>query len=195
VSRVVIYFEGGGRANPNARRLLRQGLTAFLRNAYDGQFEVVCCGDTAETIRRWRDHPRERGVTALLLVDSDTLPAGARGAHLAAHYGDLPRDADESRCHLMVCLMETWLVADPAALQAHYKSDQSLALRRLPARDDLEPVSKQEILDALTAATSGTRKGAYRKIQDGAAILGHADPRLVRLRCRHCGLLLDALTD
>ncbi len=82
-------------------------------------------------------------------------PPWARGRHL----------------YLLVQSIETWLVADPDALQSFFK--RGFAPEKLPTTN-LEQQSRSKIEQALKAATRHTSKGAYQ----------HADAILIMEKVR-----------
>ena len=93
----------------------------------------------------------------------------------------------------MAQVMESWFLADPEALAAHY--GQGFAKSALPAVDDVEAVSKTDVKKALDAATRRTTKGCYHKINHGAALLGRVDSAKVRGRARHCERLFQTIEE
>ena len=128
----------------------------------------------------------------LLLVDSEEpVEKGAR-EHLVTQdtWNDLASLPAED-IHLMVQVMETWLVADRDALRRYY--GPGLRARELPV-EYLEGVPKADILESLARATAHARKGSYQKIGHGADLLARIDAEKVRARCPHCERLFAALT-
>jgi hypothetical protein len=65
---------------------------------------------------------------------------------------DRPDGATDEQVLMMTACMETWIVADRAALRAHYGSN--LNENQLPAVVNLETRGRQGIQDALERATS-----------------------------------------
>lgn len=123
---------------------------------------------------------------AILLVDSETGVTSAPKQHLATEPAWLLPGVPDDDIHLMVQVMETWIVADPNALQAFY--GQGFNLNALPNHADLEQVPKVDVAHALENATKQTRKGRYHKIRH-ASVLGRIGPEQVRARCKHCDRL------
>jgi hypothetical protein len=197
VSAIAIYVEGGGDA-ANTRAAIRNGFSAFLAPAKAAarrrawHWRVVACGGREEAVRAFL-HATENGeaTVAVLLLDSEGPVTACPSAHVWPN-GSVPTVVIADRVHLMVQLMETWLVADPAAL-AHYYG-QGFLPNALPKAADLETVPKADILQKLSHATKHTKtKGLYHKIRHGADLLGAIDPAVVRLRCEHCSRLLNYL--
>lgn len=196
LTRLTIFMEGGGRGN---RRHLRLGMAAFLRplaEAARGKslpLIVVPCGSRESTFRRFRDSvndtdPHERQI---LLVDSETPVTLPARAHLRETDGWNLSFALEHTVHLMVQVMETWIVADPKAVARYY--GQGFNVRRLPKRPDLEQEPKTSVEKALKEATKRSGKGAYHKTGHAGALLTLLNQRLVKERCRHCKRLFEAL--
>lgn len=194
---VAIYMEGGGNGK-GSKAALRRGMDSFLGALKDAarekgwRWKLVCSGGRDETFRAFGNARSNGGDgLTLLLVDSEgPVKAGPR-AHLAAQDGWNLRGVDDDDVHLMAQVMETWLIADRAALAAYY--GQGFHANALPSRGDLEEEGKTAIADALDGATRRTQKGGYRKIQHGADLLARIDPAKTRERCRHCARLFDTL--
>lgn len=129
-------------------------------------------------------------VFNVLLVDAEAPVVTAPRAHLRTRDGwDLP---DGEECyHLMVQTMETWIVADPGALEEYY--GQGFRANALPAAADLETVQKADVARALEHATRSTQKGPYHKIHHASHLLERIDPAKVEARCRHCHRLFEVL--
>lgn len=193
---VTIYMEGGGRGNT---RDLRRGIAAFLgplrelARSKTLRFRVTPCGSREDT---WRRFLREAGragpgETCVLLVDSDRSVRVPPRAHLRETHGWDLSGVPENTVHLMVQVMETWIVADPGALAGYYGQD--FGKGKLPKRADLEEEPKERILNALKNATKHTSKGAYKKLAHAAELLWQIDPERVKARCRHCKRFFEEL--
>jgi hypothetical protein len=197
VSGVAIYVEGGGDA-ASTKAAVRGGFASFLRRAKDAarkrgwHWKVVACGGRDEATRAFLHATEDDATTlALLLLDAEGPVTASPAIHVWAG-GAVPSGVDGERVHLMVQLMETWLVADPDALARYY--GQGFLRNALPKALDLEGVPKPRILLTLGHATRNTRtKGTYHKIRHGAELLAAIDSDVVRTRCRHCSRLLDYL--
>jgi hypothetical protein len=203
VTEILIHMEGCGREKglqPN----LREALDAFLREPK---------GRALERHIKWRTNPcdgrqqahddfvgavaRKPGVLHVLLVDSEDHPGGQPAwLHLRDRAGDpmpgLTKDVAD-QCHLMVCCMESWLVADPDAIEAWYH-DPEFHRGQLPRRPDVELIPREDVLRGLEAATRDTRKkGPYHKTRHGPALLTAIDPAKVQAAATHCKRLFDFL--
>ena len=129
----------------------------------------------------------------MLLVDSEAPVAlqhrqGEPGTwrpwlHLGNREGDgwqKPAKADETDCHLMVQVMESWFLADRASLKAYFGQD--FKENQLPARGNaLEGIPKQSVHDSLANATQGCNsKGTYGKGPHSFELLALIDPAKVQ---------------
>ena len=89
-----------------------------------------------------------------------------------------PGDANDEQLHFMSVCMETWLIADPAALKEVFgpKLDDS----RLPALPQLESIDKLTIYKLLDAAVRPTKAGTYSKGSHSFRILEKVSPAAIR---------------
>jgi len=197
---VAVYMEGGGNSADD-KSLLRQGMSTFLSSLREAArrkrlaWKVVPCGS--------RNHARDAFLNAnktspeafnVLLVDSEVPVArlSSPRTHLKQHDGwDLTEIVDDA-IHLMIQIMETWIIADTDAVATYYS--QHFLKTALPRDQDLERVGKEQIYGSLQHATLKTQKREYRKIRDAAALLGLIDPVIVRRRCPSCDRLFTAVT-
>lgn len=193
-----IYVEGGGGKDSKAR--MREAFSRFLSEprAQAQQkrtpLRVILCGSRDDTFKAFRsavrDHPEDR---VFLLVDAEQAVTGSPREHLEARDPWDLSFAEDAQCHLMAQVMESWFLADPAALDRFY--GHQFGSKQIPARKNVEEVPKTEVESALKSATSKTQKGEYHKIRHGAPILESLDPRRVRDRAPHCKLLFEALEE
>jgi Domain of unknown function (DUF4276) len=193
VSGVAIYLEGGGESK-EGKAALRLGMSGFLgalRDAARGKslhWKVVPCGGRDEAHGAFWNAARTSTETInLLLVDSEGPVTLSPRGHLSQHDGwDIRSISDES-IHLMIQVMEAWIIADGNALADYYGRDFQRSA--LPSTKDFESVTKKDILDALKRAKAKTRKGEYHKIRHAADLLGQVDAEIVRQRCPSCARL------
>ena len=133
------------------------------------------------------------GRVPLLLVDSEAEVADEHSAWQHLHERDdwdRPRGARDDQAFLMVQVMETWLLADRAALGQYFGAPfRENALRQWPA---LEDVSKQDVLDALARATAACTR-PYAKGEVSFELLATLDPDLVEAACPRAAALLNHL--
>ena len=197
MSRVAIYMEGGG-AGKDGKAALRQGMDAFLgplkqaARAKAIHWRLICCGPRDEAFRGFQNALR-RGDDdiVVLLVDSEGPVEAEPPAHLHARDGWNLNDVDDRTVHLMVQMMEAWIVADADALRSYY--GQRFNQGALPRTDDLERVGKPTLENSLQRATERTQKGRYKKIAHASDLLKRIDSERVKARCRHCRRLFDEI--
>jgi len=174
----ILYLEGGGdskelhaRCREGFRRLLES--CGFQRRMP----RLVACGGRAAafddfTSAHRTSHQRFVG----LWIDSEEAVADleATWAHLKVRDGwEPPSGARDEQVLLMATCMETWLVADRAALKGHYGSClQDSALAPL---QELEKRSRHDVQDRLTHATRNCRN-AYTKGKRSFEVLAILTP-------------------
>jgi hypothetical protein len=196
VNEIRIYAEGGG--GKDSKASLRAAFTQFLnktRNDDEGArttLRVVMCGSRQETFEAFRLGTRDHAESAvLLLVDAEGRVAGTEREHLVVQdRWDLSFAKDDS-IHLMTQLMESWFVADPAALAQFY--GQGFAAGSIPKRKNVEEIPKADVEKALKDATRNTQPGEYHKTRHAPKILESLDPATVRARAPGCDRLLQHL--
>jgi hypothetical protein len=198
VKRVHIYVEGGGKhSNKYASDQVRRGFTAFIRGPLGDkgdQIRVVSCGSREATFRDFlkgaQTNPARFNV---FLVDSDGPVTGSAWEHLRSEAGWDMRGIEEDQCHLMVQIMEAWLLADAANLADYYK--QGFNARKIPKVASVESVNKVDVLRVLDEATRVTKKGKYDKVAHGSKLLEKIEAGKVRKVADHCDRLFKTLTD
>ena len=157
-------------------------------------WSVIPCGSRQRTFGHWSKDPENpRYPIRVLLVDAEGPVQSMGVAHLASRDGWPIADADEKRIHLMVQTMETWIVADLAALQDYY--GQLFVRTAIPVAPNLETTEKRRVAAALRAATERTQKGAYHKTKHAPDLLMRMDPDQVRRRCPACEHLFQTVRD
>ena len=149
------------------------------------------CGGRDRAFRAFRNAAGNDETLAVLLVDSEGPVSARPVAHLAQRDGWDLQDAENDAVHLMVQVMETWIVADAAALEDYHGG--GFNGRQLPRREALEEVPKAEIERTLHQATARTTKGAYHKIRHASELLARIDRERVKARCRHFRRLWESL--
>ena len=198
MSGVAIYMEGGGDGK-SAKAAIRQGMDALLRPLKDAarakalHWKVVPCGARNEAFRGFQNAVGKRDYAiVVLLVDADGAGERAPRSHLQSRDGwDDMGFAHKDTIHLMVQVMETWIVADPDALSTYY--GRGFNGNALPGAVNLEQVPKTEVEQVLNRATEGTTKGRYHKIRHARDLLKWIDVEKVKARCPHCARLFDKL--
>lgn len=199
---IVIYVEGGGPGG-TGRAAFRRGMSEFIkpviaRTGKKGvRWQVIARGGRRETYDAFAHALTENPECYnILLVDSEEAGADMNfpWKHLLNRKGDgwkRPVSATDEQCHMMVVCMEAWFLADPDGLVRHFGShfDKS----KLPPADRAENTGKDAICAALTKATKDTPAKEYKKIRDGAKLLGKIDPEKVKAHCAWCDRLFNTL--
>lgn len=197
VTEIRIHVEGGG--GKDGKQAVRTGMGQFLSPLRQMarhrriKWNVVACGSREDTFDLFRSACRNHHPNAfnLLLVDAEATVKGDPPTHLQACDGWDLGDVEPDRCHLMVQVMEAWLIADRDALPSFF--GDGFRQSSLPGHSDVEQVDKADLLRGLERATRDSRKGRYHKIHHGPKILGRLDPEKVRKRARHCNRLFETL--
>lgn len=145
---------------------------------------VIACGGRKSAYDQFCD-ALAGDAEVWLLVDAEELPtlgpSTAPWDHVKSRKSDgweRPGNARDDQLHLMTVCMETWLIADPAALKAVF--GPKLGASKLPALAQLETTAKQVINSALAAATKPTKAGAYSKGSHSFKTLAKVSPGAVR---------------
>lgn len=199
MSGIMIFMEGGGDKR-DGKVALRQGMDALLAPLKLAagnkalRWELTPCGSRNAAFRQFRNAVNAgKDAFVVLLVDAEAPVSMTPKQHLASRDGWEIDFVDEDAFHLMVQVMETWLIADADALATYYGHE----FRRnvLPRRENLEDVPKRDVEQALNRATERTTKGRYHKIKHASALLREIDRCKVRKRCHHCDRLFKAVTE
>lgn len=187
---IAVYMEGGG-DSAASKGQVRQAMDGFLAALKESarrkgwRWKVVPCGGRVAAKNAFLHAlEHEKSAHVFLLVDAEGPVTEPPLKHLAARDGWVLKGVDESSVHLMVQVIETWIVADAEALEAFY--GRGFHTKSLPRTTNLEGVAKESIATALKLATKGTTKGAYHKIHH-ATVLSQVRADRVRARCPvHC---------
>jgi hypothetical protein len=193
---VTIYVEGGGDA-ASLKAQCRRAFKEFLEKAgFQGKMpSVIAMGARGAAFEGFKAAHKVSAIDAfvMLLVDSEEIPATKQPwTHLKSRDGwDKPSGATDDQAQLMVVCMETWLMSDPDAFEIHFGKDFKKA--KLPEAD-LERRSKQDVYDAIEAATVTARpKGKYGKAKDSFELLRRINPEKLKSRCWWADRFLAAL--
>ena len=181
-----LYVEGGGDNNPSLASECRRAFSKLFEKAgVPHKPRVIACGGRQRAYDQFCDAQGSGDAEVWLLVDAEELPSlGSNDPpwdHVKNRQGDgwnRPANASDDQLQLMTVCMETWLIADLAALKQVFgpKFDDS----KLPAMAQLENTPKQAIYKALEAATKPTKAGAYGKGAHSFQILANVLPAALR---------------
>ena len=167
--KVRLYVEGGG----DSSELIRRRTAAFTKLLEKAGFKgrmpsIRPCGSRRSAYEDFSTAQKTRGENdyPILLVDSETVVTLAPWEHLKARREDnwdRPDGAEDEQAQLMVTCMETWIVADRAALKKVFKQGFNEGV--LPPQEDLEQRTKEEVQQKLEDATHAC--GRDRKYEKG----------------------------
>ncbi len=190
-----LYIEGGGEGK-DLRARFREGWNEFFKSAgVDSRTKIVRGSGRDQTFDRFTTAVKDDSpdMIPLLLVDSEGPVSVGNSVwqHLNARDSwSQPSGANDDQAFLMVQIMETWFLADRAALRKYFGARfRQNALRRWP---NLENVPKSTVLNSLTRATALCSK-RYSKGKVSFELLAQIDPTLVEAACPHANALLDRL--
>ena len=196
---VRVYVEGGGDSR-RLKRHCRHGFSELFRKvAPAGRMpSVVACGPRWSAYKVFcADLPKYQKAFCMLLVDSEGAVREGVGpwASLkarAADSWDKPKGAADDQAHLMVQCMEAWFLADRDSLAKYY--GQGFRANALPARTDIESISKDDLYRDLKEATRQAQsKGEYKEGSHAFDLLALIAPALVREASPHAERLFATL--
>ena len=171
---MMLYMEGGNH--------LRRPMAQFIRRAAGLTIDLTIkpCGSGDDAINECR-----KDAGALLLIDAEETmsPQFVDRVSAAIGRGNHP--------FFMVELMEAWFLADRAALAGYFGA--GFRENALPGNPNVEGIPKQDVLNGLSEATRGARKGRYRKGRHDVELLDLLDAAVVYAACPHFARLVDFL--
>jgi len=180
-----IYLEGGGTGaqSKGVDIRCREGFRKLLENCgFEGRMpRLVACGGRNAAFDLFKTALRIYGAgnfVALWIDSEDPL------ADLEASWKHLltrdrwaqPADAKDEQVLFMTTCMETWFVADRAALLTHF--GQKLQQAALPPLNNLEDRLRHDVQDRLTHATREC-SNPYAKGKRSFEILGKLAPAIL----------------
>lgn len=186
--RAYIYIEGGA-SGPNSKNLTIRCQQAFRtlldRMGIKGKkLRLKACGGRNSVYDDFcTAHRMNRGGYVAMWIDSEEPMFNIDQAwkHLAevttVSAWTKPQGATDDQVLFMTTCMETWIVADRAALQKHYK--QELNGNPLPHTNSIESRGRHEIQQALETATKDCRN-SYAKGKRSFDILVKLNPVVLK---------------
>ncbi len=198
----IIYLEGGGDSKELHARC-REGFRKLLEHcAFQGRMpRFVACGGRDAVFNDFKlaHNGRLAGYVAMW-IDSEEPMANRYAAwqHLrtvtTVPTWAPPEGAEDNQVLFMTTCMETWLVADRAALREHFGG--KLQDSGLPPLRALESRDRHDVQDKLIHATRNC-SNAYAKGKRSFEILGKLTPATLRLHLpsfvRICRILDERL--
>lgn len=194
----IIYIEGGGDRNHHLETSFRRAWRSFFQKAGLGGSmpRIVRGGTRNRTFELFSiniNNPAPDRIP-LLLVDSESTVKKSHSVweHLQTHDGwSKPAGTGDEHAFLMVQTMDSWLLADRAALQKYFgKGFKEDAIKQWP---ELEEVPKATIIEALRKATANCSK-PYAKGKVSFELLQRINPSHVEAKCPHFKALLIRLS-
>lgn len=191
---VYLYVEGGGDSQEEHIRC-REGFRKLLEKAgFSGRMpRIVAGGGRNATFDKFKTALRDTDKTAILLVDSEDPVTQTPWAHLQARDGwEHSAVATDEQAQFMVTCMETWVMADRAALREFFGADLNEGAL-LPA-NNLEQRPRHAVQDALTQATRLCgRDRQYQKGKRSFQVLAILHPETLRQHLPHFQRLVETL--
>ena len=174
-----IYLEGGG-SRTEGRARCREGFRKLLeRCGLGGRMpRLVASGSRNTAFDSFNTaHANASGTDyAALLIDSEDRVSDIEETweHLSRNDGwRRPRGARNDQVLLMSTCMETWIVADHAALIEHF--GRGIRPNALPSLANLESRSTGEVQNRLETATRDCA-APYAKDRRSYGVVGKLDP-------------------
>lgn len=194
MSSLTLYVEGGGSTRKEQAPAREAFRNLLLRANFERRRlpEVIACGGRTEAIHDFKRHGA-RSPRAVLLVDAEG-PVAA-GSHAAEHLrtrGEWDGPVPDERIHLMVQVMESWFLTQPAVMASHFgKNFQTTAL---PSAADIETIAKDKVAVGLDKATQQCASGRYsNQKRQGFRILEKLDVAPIEKSSRFAKLFFDYL--
>ena len=189
------YVEGAGPRRAQQSQCRRAFARFFASAGVQNRPRVEPCGGRQAAFDSFciAVQAGDPAALPLLLVDAEGPVAEDHTPwrHLKARDGwDAPAGVRADQAFLMVQVMESWFLADQAALRRRFGPRFSEAPFR--ARPALEAVPKQTVYEVLEKATADCKQ-TYRKGDVSFEILGDVGPAGVAAACPHARDLLERL--
>jgi hypothetical protein len=179
-----IYIEGGGTAahSKQADIRCREGFRKLLETCgFQGRMpRLVACGGRNAALNDFAvAHSSVKAGFVALWIDSEEPLADLEAAwmHLTMHDNwKQPAGTVDDQVLFMTTCMETWIVADRAALREHFGKE--LQDSALPPLNNLESRHRHDVHDKLMHATRDC-SNAYAKGLRSFEILGKLNPEIL----------------
>ena len=176
---VRIYVEGGGVSGGNSR--CREGFRRLLEKCgFKGRMpKIVACGSRNQAYDKFKTALSGSDKNIMLLVDSEDPVRNINETweHLRRRDNwDRPQGAVDNDVLFMTTCMETWIVADHAALKEYFGN--RLMESALPPLQDIESRNRKYVYNRLVAATRQC-PGPYKKGPKSYEVLGRLDPERI----------------
>ena len=194
--KAALYIEGGGTSGRLGQLFRNAWRDFFISAGLSGNLpRVVRGGGRQQTFDQFEAAVGARRANELpiLVVDSEGPVVSGRSVweHLQAKDRRArPPGVGDEQAFLMVQVMETWLLADRAALRDYFGA--SFRENRLPSQSNLESIAKETVQRSLEHATADCNK-RYDKGRVSFEVLERINPDAVSERCAHAKALLDFL--
>lgn len=197
VKEIRIYVEGGGDKKETKARV-REGFSGFLQDVVKIaqskriKWKIIICGSRNDAFRNFNNALEDHSdAFNVLLVDSEAPVKKSPWEHLKLRDNWDSPGVDDTHCHLMVQTMEAWFIADIDTLKKFY--GQGFRENSIPKNTNVEKIDKDSLEPILKAATRGTSKGEYQKIQHASKLLELLDVAKVRKAAPNCDRLFTIL--
>lgn len=196
--KVIIYVEGGGDSKELHVRC-RQGFRKLIEKSgfTKPMPHIVACGGRNAAFDDFKTAMDSKSPTdyPMLLVDSEDPIVGNTTPwnHLRTRAGWIPpHGVSDNQAQLMVTCMETWLMADHAALREVFGA--SLQDGALLPEVNLEQYGCHRVQEALEHATRNCgEKKAYKKGRRSFQVLEAVNPNVLKQRLPYFKRFIEAL--
>jgi hypothetical protein len=180
VTELRIYFEGDNQLRPGFHGFLKEMKAAAAAGKKRCRFQLIeAKGTPVQDFRdALRTHPDAWNV---LLLDSEAPIAGSLADLCRRNKLD---SAHEGSVFWMVVVMESWFLADIAALKAYY--GEGFQENAATGNPEVEKILKADVYSKLKSATKNTKPGQYHKTRHAPALLGAIDVNLVKAAAPNC---------
>ena len=195
--KIRLYVEGGG-VRKTSKSACRRGFQSFVeKSGLKGRMpEIIASGSRMNAYSRFAKRSKitvNENECALLLVDAEGPVRNQRPwEHLKDRDGwNHPDGIADDQCHLMVQAMESWFLADRAALGEFF--GHGFQVNALPSNPQIEQIAKKDVVDGLNRASRNTTKGRYDKGRHSFEILEKIDPKKVTDASPYAKRLIETL--